>query len=84
MSSVAPVIKDASGLARNATAAVDRRLREFARALVEEHAAVEAVLRRKSSNGQTEGRFNRLKLLKRSIYGRAKSDPSRQRVLQAA
>jgi len=34
------------------------------------------------SQGQTEGQVNRLKLLKRSMYGRAKLDLLRQRMLQ--
>jgi transposase len=33
------------------------------------------------SQGQTEGRINKLKLVKHSIYGRGKFDLLRQRVL---
>jgi transposase len=36
------------------------------------------------SNGQTEGQITRLKLLKRTMDGRAKFDLLRQRVLRAA
>jgi transposase len=36
------------------------------------------------SNGQTEGQINKLKLVKRQMYGRAKFDLLRQRVLHAA
>ena len=36
------------------------------------------------SNGPVEGQVNRLKLIKRSMYGRAKFDLLRQRVLHAA
>ena len=36
------------------------------------------------SNGQTEGQINRLKLVKRAMYGRGKFDLLRQRVLHAA
>jgi transposase len=36
------------------------------------------------SQGQTEGRINKLKLVKRSMYGRGKFDLLRQRVLYAA
>jgi hypothetical protein len=36
------------------------------------------------SNGPTEGHVNRLKLFKRQMYGRAKLDLLRQRVLYAA
>jgi transposase len=59
-------------------------LQRFARSLVEDRAAVEAALELPWSNGQTEGQINKLKLLKRSMYGRANFDLLRQRVLQAA
>jgi transposase len=36
------------------------------------------------SQGQTEGRVNKLKLIKRSMYGRAKFDLLRQRVMYAS
>ena len=36
------------------------------------------------SQGQTEGQVNKLKLVKRSMYGRGKFDLLRQRVLYAA
>ena len=35
------------------------------------------------SQGQTEGQVNKLKLIKRSMYGRGKLDLLRQRVLYA-
>ncbi|WP_281172843.1 hypothetical protein [Cylindrospermum stagnale] len=35
------------------------------------------------SNGQVEGQINRLKMLKRQMYGRAKFDLLSQRVLLA-
>jgi len=47
-------------------------------------AAVRAALELPYSNGQTEGQVTRLKLLKRQMYGRAKLDLLRQRVLHAA
>ena len=43
--------------------------------------AVRAALRYDWSQGQIEGQVNRLKLLKRQMYGRAKFDLLRQRVL---
>jgi transposase len=46
--------------------------------------AVAAALVLPYSQGQTEGQINRLKLLKRAMYGRAKFDLLRQRVLYAA
>jgi len=46
--------------------------------------AVRAGLTFAHSNGQTEGFINKLKLTKRSMYGRGKFDLLRQRVLHAA
>jgi transposase len=59
-------------------------LQRFAEGLSEDRAAVEAALRLPWSNGQTEGQVNKLKLLKRQMYGRANFDLLRRRVLQAA
>ncbi len=56
-------------------------LARFARKLRADLAAVQAGLTRRESNGQTEGQVNRLKLLKRQGYGRAKVDLLRKRVL---
>ena len=66
--------------AENAIAELDR----FARGLTDDRAAVEAGLSQEWSNGQTEGQVNKLKLLKRQMYGRANFDLLRRRVLQAA
>ena len=46
--------------------------------------AVKAALECEWSNGQVEGQVNRLKLVKRQMYGRAKFDLLRARVLHAA
>jgi len=59
-------------------------MREFARVLERDRAAVENALRYEWSNGVTEGHINKLKLLKRSMYGRANFDLLRRRVLGAA
>ena len=56
----------------------------FAKGLVRDEAAVRAGLSLKWSQGQVEGAVNRLKLMKRSMYGRAKFDLLRIRVLYAA
>jgi len=48
-----------------------------------DYAAVEAALRLPYSSGPVEGHINRLKLIKRSMYGRANFDLLRQRVLAA-
>jgi len=49
-----------------------------------DRAAVENALRYAWSNGVTEGYINKLKLIKRSMYGRANFDLLRRRVLHAA
>ncbi|GAC1637183.1 MAG: ISL3 family transposase [Ktedonobacteraceae bacterium] len=56
----------------------------FAKGLVRDEAAVRAGLSLKWSQGQVEGAVNRVKLIKRSMYGRAKFDLLRIRVLYAA
>ena len=58
-------------------------LRSFANGLRRDDAAVRAGLSLIWSNGPVEGAVNRLKLLKRSGYGRAKFDLLRARVLHA-
>jgi transposase len=56
-------------------------MRRFAKGLQEDLAAVQAALSLPWSNGQTEGQVNRVKLFKRQMFGRAKFDLLRQRVL---
>ena len=56
----------------------------FAAGLEQDGAAVRAALTTPWSNGQTEGRITRLKLLKRQMYGRAGLDLLRRRMLLAA
>jgi transposase len=58
-------------------------LKRFATGL-QQDAAVRAAFELPYSNGQTEGQVTRLKLLKRQMYGRAKLDLLRQRMLHAA
>jgi transposase len=55
--------------------------RAFVRKLRQDHAAVQAGLTLKWNNGPVEGHINRLKFLKRSMYGRANFDLLRLRVL---
>ncbi len=55
----------------------------FVRGLRRDHAAVKAALCYEWSNGQVEGQVNRLKLIKRQMYGRANFDLLRARVLHA-
>ncbi len=59
-------------------------VRRFALGLHGDAAAVHAGLTRAESNGQTEGQINKLKLVKRAMYGRGKFDLLRQRLLHAA
>ena len=56
----------------------------FAHGLRRDLDAVIASLKWSWSNGQTEGHVNRLKTLKRAMYGRAKLDLLRLRLLYAA
>lgn len=58
-------------------------LRSFADGLKEDWAVVHAVFSLGWSNGQVEGQVNRLKLIKRAMYGRANFDLLRQRFLYA-
>lgn len=53
----------------------------FAASLRRDYAAVKAALTYHWSNGQVEGQVNRLKLIKRKMYGRAKFDLLRKHVL---
>jgi transposase len=59
-------------------------LRSFAAGLRRDWAAVTAGLELPWSNGQTEGQVNRLKLLKRQMFGRAGFDLLRRRLLLAS
>ena len=66
------------------TAAIGHKIPEltsFARSLNRDKNAVLAALSLPWSNGQVEGQVNRLKLIKRQMYGRAKFDLLRSRVL---
>jgi transposase len=56
-------------------------VRRFARTLRQDYAAVRAALTFAWSDGQVEGQVNRLKVIKRMMYGRAKFDLLRLRVL---
>ena len=58
-----------------------KELAGFARRLQQDSSAVAEALRSPWSNGQTEGQINRLKFIKRQMYGRAKFDLLRARVL---
>ncbi len=59
-------------------------LESFAKGIQQDKAAVLAGLTLPWSNGPVEGHVNRLKLIKRSMYGRAKLPLLRARVLHVA
>jgi transposase len=59
-------------------------LASFAAHLIRDQAAVLAALQTPWSNGQVEGQVQRLKLVKRQMYGRASFDLLRLRVLNTA
>ncbi len=61
-----------------------QQLQSFAKRLQDDYAAVQAAVTLAWSNGQTEGQVNRLKTLKRQMYGRANLDLLERRFLLAA
>ena len=61
-----------------------RVVESFAASLDQDGAAVRAALTLPWSNGQAEGQINRLRLLKRTMYGRAGLDLLRRRFILAA
>ena len=58
-------------------------LASFSSGIVADKDAVMAALKQPWSNGQTEGQNTKLKLVKRQMYGRAKLDLLRARLLAA-
>lgn len=58
-------------------------IQRLARGLQKDFDAVCGAIESPWSNGQTEGQVNRLKMIKRQMFGRAKFDLLRQRVLLA-
>ncbi len=61
-----------------------RRLQGFAKRLRIDYNTVRAGVMLSRSNGQTEGQVNRLKTLKRQMYGRANLDLLGRRLLLAS
>ena len=59
-------------------------LQTFAKGIRQDYGAIRAALDTNWSNGQTEGQVNRLKMLKRQMYGRAGLDLLRIRVLYSS
>ena len=58
-------------------------LSSFAAGILSDHRAVLAAFSEPWSNGQTEGQITKLKLVKRQMYGRAKLDLLRARLIGA-
>jgi hypothetical protein len=69
--------------ARQAETGPVSELRGFAKGLRKDWAAVTAGLTVSYSSGPVEGHVNRIKMIKRQMYGRAKPDLLRKRVLLA-
>ena len=86
----AGIVRDRRGAAEleawlvDAEASEVREIRQFAHKARQDEAAVLAGCTLKWSNGQTEGKITKLKVIKRQMYGRAKFDLLRQRALHAA
>ena len=59
-------------------------MRRFALGLFSDLRAIRAAIELPWSNGPTEGHINRLKTLKRSMYGRASFELLRARLLSIA
>jgi transposase len=68
----------------NAEQSAVSEMRSFATGIRQDEAAVTAALAYAWSNGQVEGQINKLKLIKRQMYGRAKLDLLKARLLEAA
>ena len=64
--------------------AIASHMASFANGIKQDIDAVRHAMLLPWSNGQVEGQIHRLKLLKRQMYGRAKLDLLRARILQAA
>ena len=63
------------------TDTADSLMASFGKGIAADGAAVRAALIMPWSNGQTEGQITKLKLVKRQMYGRAKLDLLRARLL---
>ena len=62
----------------------ERVIETFAAGLQGDSGAIDAALTTPWSKGQTEGQVNRLKLIKRQMFGHASFELLRRRVLLAA
>lgn len=76
-------VDDLDGWIEAARASQVKELVGFADGLKKDQEAVRGSLQYEWSNGQVEGQVNRLKLIKRQMYGRAKFDLLKARVLHS-
>lgn len=76
--------RDLAGLDRWIEDAAASPVASFVKGVVNDKAAIAAAIEKPWSNGQTEGQITKLKLVKRQMYGRAKLDLLRARLLAAA
>jgi len=74
-------LQDWLGRAKSSTIS---ELKSIAKGRQQDYAAIEAACSQSWSQGQVEGQINRLKCLKRQMYGRAQFDLLHLRVLNAA
>ncbi len=77
-------VQDTNALVRWVTDASTSLLASFCKGIVADLAAVRAALTEPWSNGQTEGQITKLKLVKRQMYGRARLDLLRARLVVTA
>jgi transposase len=76
--------RDPAGLPVWITDAANSVLASFGKGIVADRGAVTAAMTQPWSNGQTEGQITKLKLVKRQMYGRARLDLLRARLLAPA
>lgn len=69
---------------RRAKGSTISELKSLAKSMQQDYAAIEAACSQPWNQGQVEGHINRLKCLKRQMYGRAEFDLLRLRVLHVA
>ena len=77
-------VRDTDALATWVTDTSASLLASFGKGIVADLAAVRAALTEPWSNGQTEGQITKLKLVKRQMYGRARLDLLRARLIVPA
>jgi transposase len=78
------MIEDLDGWIEETSKSQSPEMKAFAQGIIRDKAAVEAALKYEWSQGQVEGQVNKLKTIKRGMYGRAKFDLLKARVLNAA